>query len=138
MATPSALILTLRETRNAVEMTLNAATHTANQLRVQLMIAETLEVFPDATTLVFTRDWDQDKPKLVQILTEEDELELEEKGFWEALSMDQRQALLGIGRIIELIGNDETLWCYMDQPSVESVDGAEFRLNLTAKDLSHV
>lgn len=119
--------------RDIAEEILDSAKRPADLLRVMHAKAVLRRAFPQHAVAVFAREWDQDEPLLIQLISTEDDVDdvdLEDDAVADALTDVQRRATLVADRAIRLIGNDDEVWRYLDAPDEEHEDWYEFDLSL--------
>lgn len=117
--------------REDAEKVLAEAKTAADALRAEHAAAALRQAFPQHTLAVFTRAWDEDGPKLYQLLSSQegvDDIDLEEDG--EKLTREQLVACSVADRAIRLIGSDDEIYEHLDLPDEEHQDWTEFDLSL--------
>lgn len=89
------------------------------------------ESFPQYSTAVFARQWDEDTPHLVHLIGKGDvgQLDYDDDQQRAQLSDDQREALLTAERCIVYLGTDEEISDLLPSDNVHS-DYVEFDLDL--------
>lgn len=126
--------------RSLAEAHLATAQSLVNKLRTRHAHTVLAEVFPHHSLAVFTRNWDQDEPHLIQLLAPADahesilDLDLTDDEVVQTLTIEQQRAINTADMAIRLIGdraNDEELWNYLDAPDEVREDWYEFQLDLT-------
>lgn len=119
-------------TDRAADVAANAK-HLADQLRTHYAKALLKEAFPDHTLAVFARNWDEDQPSLLQLLSDRadvDDIDLshDEDGH---LSRSQKSALAAAEHQIRLIGPDDDLLDHLESGQEDHSDWFEFQLSLS-------
>ncbi|MCI4659694.1 hypothetical protein [Cryobacterium zhongshanensis] len=119
--------------RDIAETILDSAKRPADLLRVMHAKAVLRQAFPQHAVAVFARYWDQDEPRLIQLISAEDDVEdveLQDDDVATALTGDQKRAASVADRAIRLLGSDDEVWNYLDAPDEEHEDWYEFDLTL--------
>lgn len=131
----------LASDRALTETHLATALSLANKMRTRHARAVLVEAFPQHSLAVFTRNWDQDEPRLIQLLAPADadtsvlDLDLTDDEVVHALTSGQQSAINTADMAIRLIGdraNDEELWNHLEAPDEEREDWYEFQLDITS------
>ena len=108
------------------------AKHLADQLRTHYAKALLKESFPDHTLAIFIRNWDEDRPSLLQLLSHGagvDDIDLTDDEDAH-LSSEQDKALAAAEHQIRLIGSDDDLLNHLDPSDEDHGDWFEFQLPL--------
>lgn len=93
-------------------------------------VAELRDAFPGSSVAIFARNWDEDRPRLIQVLGETD-YDLDEDG--EKLSREQMKACATADMAIQAMGDDDNVLNYLDGSEEEHDDWFEFQLPLNAE-----
>lgn len=126
--------------RALAETHLATAQSLTNKLRARHAHAVLVKAFPHHSLAVFTRNWDQDEPRLIQLLAPADadaaiqDIDVTDDELVQSLPIEQQRAINIADMAIRLIGdrsNDEELWNHLDAPDEEREDWYEFQLDLT-------
>jgi hypothetical protein len=121
----------LAEKRREAETRLAAAEQEADALRVAHAGALLAEAFPQHTLAVFARNWDEDEPHLLQLLTSVDGVEaIEVADERESMTTAQKRALKDAEWAIVLIGSDDHIVRHLEVSEEDHVDWVEFDLAL--------
>lgn len=132
--TPNATAREIGLLRELAEKHLMEAKSIANQLRVRHARAVLLEEFPHHTVAVFTRAWDEDKPKLLQLISgspDVDDIDYPDQSkLHPNMTREQAVAWWAAERIILRIGSDQELAEVLEEPSEIHNDWVEFDLLL--------
>lgn len=119
--------------RAVAEATLIKAEENANALRVEHAAATLREVFPQHTLAVFGRTWDEDAPRLMQLLSSEEgvvDIDLDDDASAESLTREQSKACALADTVAKLIRGDiEMSQCLASDIKVHA-DWVEFNLAL--------
>jgi hypothetical protein len=121
--------------RDIAETVLDSAKRPADLLRVMHAKAVLRQAFPQHAVAVFARYWDQDEPRLIQLISAEDDVEdvaVQDDDVAAALTDVQKRAASVADRAIRLLGSDDEVWNYLDEPDEEHEDWYEFDLTLAA------
>jgi hypothetical protein len=121
--------------RTATEALLHAAKTTADAARAEHAKALLSDAFPQHTLAVFTRNWDQDEPHLLQLISGAegvDDLQVWEER--DRLSPEQLHAVNQAEIAIVLIGADDDILEHLDRSDEFHEDWVEFDLPLAARE----
>lgn len=121
--------------RDRAEDVATRAKTMADTLRVAYARELLREAFPGYTLAVFARDWNEDQPLLLQILSDQPDqvdidLSLSSPAF---LPDDQRLAAYEAQLQIAKIGSDEEILEHLDPGEIEHEGWEEFMLSLAAE-----
>lgn len=119
--------------REQAEEILAAARERANQVRVEHARAVLREAFPSHSLAVFARYDDQQRPALIQLLSDDPDatdVDIQEKDAWDGLPAPGREAVEIANTAIGLIGDDEEIWRHLDAGSEQHENWYEFDLEL--------
>lgn len=118
--------------RLAAEEFFSGAKITLDALRVENAAAVLREAFPSHDLAVFGRDWDHERPALIQLIGKADggaDIELDDDESVASLTNEQKRATLVADRLIRAIGDDEEVLRHL-QGAEEHADWIEFNLPL--------
>lgn len=110
------------------------AKHLADSLRAEYARLLLAEAFPGYALAVFARDWEEDEPKLLQLLSDRRDLDDIDLTLSNpaALPEEQRRAAYEAQLQIRLIGSDEEILEHLDPGETEHEGWEEFVLYLDA------
>lgn len=135
--TESAICAELAAQRAIAEKALERAKHRADTLRTKHAAALLRETFPRHEVAIFARNWDEDEPSLMQLLTTAESVGDIDRSKGDGrldLTREQWSAINQAENAIILIGPDDDILDHLD-PSNEEHDGwVEFRLPLTQEE----
>lgn len=117
--------------RQVAEVALSEAKNKADAARAEYAAALLGETFPQHTLAVFTRNWDQDEPHLLQLISGAEGVE--DLEVWEErdqLSPEQLHAVNQAEIAIVLIGSDDDILEHLDPSDEYHNDWVEFDLPL--------
>ena len=90
--------------------------------------------FPDHEVVIFARNWDEDAPHLLQVLTSRADIEEYDGSIEKSrptwMTRQQWAALIEAERSIAHIGSDDEILQHLDPGETEHEDWTEFQLNL--------
>lgn len=111
-----------------------SAKHLADTLRAEYARLLLAEAFPGYTLAIFSRNWDEDEPKLLQILSDHRDLDDIDLSLSSpaALPADQQSAAYAAQLQIRLIGSDDEILEHLDPGETEHEGWEEFVLYLDA------
>lgn len=120
-------------TEHAVRVAAEAK-HLADSLRAEYARQLLHEHFPNHALAVFARNWDEDQPSLIQLLSANDaasDLDLMKPApDFEDLPQEKRAAVIDAEAKIIAIGSDDEILEYLDPGAEEHQDWTEFVLYL--------
>lgn len=120
----------LKAARDIAEEALAESKAAADVLRVAYSMAVLSDAFPQHSLVVFARSWDQDEPRIIQILSATEGVEDIDVQEPEAVSLSDEQwrAINEADNSIVAIGSDEEIWQHLDAGEEEHEDWYEFDL----------
>lgn len=135
--TAPAHVRSLGMLKESAERVAGEAKHLADSLRAEYARLLIAEAFPGHTLAIFARNWDEEKPVLIQLLTNQPQstdLDLQEDPELESIAPEKRKLLIEAERAIQIIGSDDDILQHLSQGETEHADWTEFQLVLRPED----
>lgn len=123
--------------KESAERVAGEAKHLADSLRAEYARLLIAEAFPEHTLAIFARNWDEEKPMLIQLLagqTDIADLDLQEDPELDSIAPEKRKLLIEAERAIQVIGSDDDILRHLSPGETEHGDWTEFQLVLHPED----